>query len=311
VIASIEKIMKYDTAGDPMTGTKWTRRTTRKIAKELKRLDIEVSRGTVARLLKQMGFSLRVNRKSISSGSSEDRDAQFEHIASLRERFAAKGDPIVSVDTKKKELIGQFKNAGTTWTREPVEVKDHDFRSEAVGMAIPYGVYDVQDNSGAVVVGTSHETSEFAVASLAKWWRYQGRMRYPGARNLLVLADTGGGNAANRHARKYFLQWGFCNKYRISVTVSHYPSGASKWNPVEHRLFSEISKNWRGRPLDSYQTCLNYIATTRTSTGLKVRAYLDTKQYEKGIEISKTELEFLRLKRDDTLPKWNYTLRPH
>ena len=208
-------------------------------------------------------------------------------------------------------LVGSTVTVGEYREKNHGEVKDHNFRSEAVGMAIPYGVYVVQDNSGAVVVGTSHETSEFAVASLAKWWRYQGRMRYPGARNLLVLADTGGGNAANRHARKYFLQWGFCNKYGISVTVSHYPSGASKWNPVEHRLFSEISKNWRGRPLDSYQTCLNYIATSRTSTGLKVRAYLDSMQYEKGIEISKTELEFLRLKRDDTPRKCNYTLRPH
>ena len=177
-------------------------------------------------------------------------------------------------------------------------------------MAIPYGIYDVQDNSGAVVVGTSHETSEFAVASLAKWWRYQGRRRYPRAKNLLVLADTGGGNAANRHAWKYFLQTEFCDKYGISVTVCHYPSGASKWNPIEHRLFSEISKNWRGRPLDSYQTCLNYVASTRTSTGLTVKAYLDTAQYEKGVEISKEEVALLSLERDETLPKWNYTLKP-
>jgi hypothetical protein len=177
-------------------------------------------------------------------------------------------------------------------------------------MAIPYGVYDPQDNSGAVFVGTSRETSEFAVASIAKWWRYQGRQRYPKTRKLLILADTGGGNAANRHAWKYFLQQELCDKYRISVTVSHYPAGGSKWNPIEHRLFSEISKNWRGRPLDSYDTCLKYLATTRTATGLTVRAYLDKAEYEKGVEIAKEEMARLRLERHKTLPKWNYTVTP-
>lgn len=303
--------MRYDTGGDPMTGLKWSRRTTEKIARELESFGIQVSRGTVARLLREMGYSLRVNRKNISSTSSDDRNEQFEYIASVREQFAARGDPVVSVDLKKKELIGQFKNAGTTWTQEPVLVNDHDFRSDAVGMAIPYGVYDVQDNSAAVVVGTSRETPEFAVASIGKWWRYRGSKRHPKARELLILADNGGGNGATPRAWKHFIQWRLCDKFGISVTVCHYPPGASKWNPIEHRLFSEISKNWKGRPLDSYDTCLNYIATTRTATGLNVKAYLDKREYEKGIEISKEQMDLLRLERHETLPKWNYTLRPH
>ena len=302
--------MKYDTAGDPMTSLKWTRRTTDKIAQELQSAGIQVGAGTVARLLKSLGFSLRVNDKKISTTSSEARNAQFAYIASLREKFARLGAPVISVDTKKKELIGPFKNGGTTWTREPIAVNDHDFRSEALGMAIPYGVYDVRDNSAAVVVGTSRETSQFAAAAVRKWWSFQGRWRYPRSKNLLVLADTGGGNGANRRAWKYFLQTVIADPLRISVSVSHYPPGASKWNPIEHRLFSEISKNWKGRPLDSYNTCLNYISTTQTSSGLRVRAYLDTKDYEKGIQIPDEEMAQLRLQQHETLPKWNYTLKP-
>lgn len=224
--------MKYDTAGDPMTGLKWTRRTTQKISQELGKLGIEVSRGTVARLLKTMDFSLRVNHKKLSSGANDDRNEQCDYIAYLREQFASTGQPIISVDTKKKELVGQFKNPGTIWAQQPVHVNDHDFRSEAIGMAIPYGVYDVQDNSGAVFVGNSFDTPQFAAASAKKWWRYQGCRRYPKARKLLILADTGGSNGAKCRAWKYFLQSELCDKFEISVTVSHYPPGASKWNPI-------------------------------------------------------------------------------
>ncbi len=207
-------------------------------------------------------------------------------------------------------MIGQFKNPGKTWTREPVLVNDHDFRSTAIGMAIPYGVYDVRDNSAAVVVGVSHETPQFAVTCVRRWWAYQGRTRYPKAERLLILADNGGGNGATLHAWKYFLQWNVCSKFGVSVTVAHYPPGCSKWNPIEHRVFSQISGNWQGRPLDSYETRLNYISATKTSTGLTVKAYLDKKQYEKGIEISKKEMALLSLERHETLPKWNYTLSP-
>ena len=302
--------MKYDTAGDPMTGLRWTKRTTRKIAEELNRVGIKVSARTVAHLLKEMGFSLRVNRKSIASASSKDRNEQFEYIASLREEFAKSGDPIVSIDSKKKELIGQLKNAGTTWTREPIRVKDHDFRSKAAGIAIPYGVYDILDNSASVNVGASFETPEFAAKSVAKWLRYGGRKRYAKSKRMLILADNGGGNGATVHAWKYFLQSEICDWYEIEVTVAHYPPGTSKWNPIEHRVFSRISGNWQGRPLDTYQTCLNYISTTRTSTGLTVKAYLDKRVYEKGLKISKPEMEELNIVRPDTLPKWNYTLKP-
>jgi hypothetical protein len=302
--------MRYDTAGDPVTGLRWTKRTTRKIAEELNRAGIAVSDRTVARLLREMGFSLRVNRKSISSASSPDRSEQFEYIASLREAFARRGDPIISIDSKKKELIGQFKNAGATWNRQSIAVNDHDFRSHAVGIAIPYGVYDTLHNSAAVIVGTSYETPQFAVSCVAKWWRYTGRRRYSKSRRLLILADNGGGNGSSCHAWKYFLQSDFCDKHDIKVSVSHYPPGTSKWNPIEHRLFSQISENWRGRPLDSYETCLNYISTTRTSKGLTVKSYLDERTYEKGIKIPKVDMQRLRLVTHDTLPKWNYDLAP-
>ncbi len=302
--------MKYDVAGDPMTGLRWTRRTPEKIAMELGTLRIRVSRTTVARLLKQMRFSLRVNQKRISSGSKANRNEQFEYIASLREKFAGRGDPVISVDTKKRELIGQFKNAGTTWSREATAVNDHDFRSQANGIAIPYGVYDTGENFAAVVVGTSHDTSEFAVASIAQWWRRHGRRRYPKARHLLMLADNGGSNAPGTKAWKYHLQ-SLCDRFGVSVTVVHYPPGASKWNPIEHRLFSEISKNWQGRPLDSYETCLKYIGRTRTSTGLKVAAALDRKHYRDKVQITREQMATLQLRIHQTLPKWNYTLNPH
>ena len=302
--------MKYDTAGDPMTGLNWTKRTTRKIAQELKRAEIQVSARTVARLLKEMGFSLRVNRKSISSTKSEHRNEQFEHIASLREEFARSGDPVVSIDSKKKELIGRFKNSGATWTRESVRVNDHDFRSKAAGIAIPYGVYDTLDNFASVIIGTSFETPEFAAKSVAKWMRYRGSKRYARSKRLLILADNGGGNGARVHAWKYFLQSEVCDPYGIEVTVAHYPPGTSKWNPIEHRVFSHISANWQGRPLDTYETCLNYITTTRTSTGLTVKGYLDKMVYVKGLKISKDEIEELDIVRNDTLPKWNYTMKP-
>jgi len=310
VIQRIEQIMKYDVAGDPMTGLRWTRRTPKKIADELRTLRIKVSRTTVARLLKRMRFSLRVNHKKISSGSKDNRNEQFEYIASLREKFGRRGDPVISVDTKKRELIGDFKNAGATWSREAPAVNDHDFRSQAKGIAIPYGVYDTGENFGVVAVGTSHDTSEFAVASIARWWANRPRRSYPGAKHLLVLADNGGSNAPGTKAWKYHLQ-SFCDRFGIAVTVAHYPPGASKWNPIEHRLFSEISKNWQGRPLDSYETCLKYIGKTSTSSGLKVVASLDRKRYRDKVQITREQMGGVQVQSHQTLPKWNYTLKPH
>jgi hypothetical protein len=301
--------MKHDVAGDPMTELKWTRRTTEKISAELKRSDIDVSPKTVARLLATMGFSLRVNHKKMSSAKPKDRDAQFKRIARLRERFAAQGLPVISIDTKKKELVGNFKNAGTAWNRNPVLTNDHDFRSQAEGMAVPYGIYDLKHNRGTVFVGRSFDTPEFAANCVERWWRTEGMRLYRDANHLAILADGGGSNGCSPRAWKYNLQQ-ISDRHGIRITVAHYPSGASKWNPIEHRLFSEVSKNWAGRPLDSYETVLKYLRTTRTSKGLRVKARLIKKTYKKGIKIPDAVMNDLSVKADKTLPKWNYSICP-
>ena len=302
--------MAYDTAGDPMTGIKWTRRTTEKIATELGLLGIHVCANTVAKLLKGLEFRLRVNHKKLAHGSPVDRDAQFAYIAAQREAFARAGSPIVSVDSKKRELVGTFKNPGATWSQKPTLVNDHDFRSEAKGIALPYGIYDVGHNHGYLFIGTSHDTAAFAADNLARWWVDHGRSRYAGATELLVLADGGGSNGAHIRAWKHALQHCLCDPHGLTVTVCHYPTGASKWNPIEHRLFSEISKNWAGRPLDSYDTILNYASTTRTSTGLAVKAYLVNTDYPKGVKISDQAMDELHLRPHDTQPTRNYTISP-
>ena len=310
MIQAIGELMRHETAGDPMTGLKWTRRTTGKIAAQLGELGIEVGRNTVGRLLKEMGFSLKVNRKRIAAGSAPDRDEQFNYIAVLRDLFEGSDCPVISVDTKKKEMVGLFKNAGSAWEREGRAVNDHDFRSTALGMAIPYGVYDTVANLGALFIGVSRETPEFAVDSIATWWKTQGKRRYPDAPGLLILADGGGANGHRSRVWKSDLQDKLCDRFGLLVTVSHYPPGASKWNPIEHRLFSEISKNWAGRPLDSYETILNYVRTTTTSTGLKVTARLVKKEYEKSRKIRDDRMEEINLARHAVLPQWNYTLSP-
>lgn len=293
-----------------MTGLKWTHRTTQKIAEQLQSLGIKVCATTVAKLLRQMGFSLRVNHKKLSSKSAPDRDEQFNYITELRERFVGEGNPIVSVDTKKKELVGNFKNNGASWNQEPILVKDHDFRSEAEGIAVPYGVYDLQANRGSMFIGVSRDTPQFSVENLEKWWRYDGCKRYPKATQLLVLADGGGSNGHRVRAWKYGLQTRLCDRYGLSVTVCHYPTGASKWNPIEHKLFSFISKNWAGQPLDSYETILKYARTTTTATGLKVKAYLVQKTYPKGVKITDDQMAEVRLHKHDVQPNRNYTLSP-
>lgn len=305
--------MKHDTAGDPITGLKWTRRTTAKVATELQALGIEVSARTVAKLLKKMDFSLRVNHKKLSTGNkklSAQRDAQFACIAEVRERFTAEGNPVISVDTKKKEKVGRFKNPGVAWNRTPIKVNDHDFPSEAIGGAIPYGVYDLQANRGTVFVGTSYDTPDFAVACVEKWWRTEGRQRYPNVTQLAILADGGGSNGHRCRAWKYGLQRELCDRHGLTVTVAHYPPGASKWNPVERRLFSQISNNWEGQPLESYETIINYIRTTKTATGLRVRAHLVRKLYKKGVKITDKEMEELCITKDEALPNWNYSITP-
>lgn len=307
--------MKHETAGDPMSDLKWTRKTTKKIAQELRRVKIAVGPRTVARLLKGMRYSLRVNHKGIESAgkhppSRKVRDRQFNYIRQLREAFAQRGDPIISVDGKKKEQVGNFKNPGVSWEQEPYQVHDHDFLRDAVGKAIPFSIYDTLANRGFVVVGTSRETPAFAVDATVCWWRQCGMKIYPKAKKLLILADSGGGNSARSRVWKYGLQHQLCNPYGLTVTVCHYPPGASKWNPADHRLHSEISKNWAGKPLDSYETVLKYLRTTKTESGLRVAARLLRRDYPKGEKIGDAAMDQLRVIRPKTMPNWNYTLVP-
>lgn len=302
--------MAPHTAGDPMTSLKWTRKTLVKISCVLKGSGIEVSPNTVSRLLRQMDYRLRVNHKKISGSTNPDRDRQFRRIEKTRANFEKEKLPVVSVDAKKKELVGNFKNPGTILSDDPILVNDHDFPSLAVGKAIPYGVYDLQANCGHVFVGNSHETSFFAAESLARWWKKEGLLRYAGIQKLMILADGGGSNGSRTRAWKYAIQEKLADPFGLSVTICHYPPKTSKWNPIEHRLFSEISKNWAGQPLESYETVLNYIRTTTTRTGLKVKASLVKKDYPTGIKISDAEMKTLNIRPHKVLPKWNYTIEP-
>ena len=310
VIARIEALMTHETAGDPVSGLKWTHRTTAKLADELRGLGIHVCPQTVARLLKAMGYSLRVNHKKLAGASHPNRDQQFRYITELRERCAADSIPVISVDTKKKELVGAFRNPGAKWDRSPELVNDHDFPSDAEGLAIPYGIYDPRANAGTVFVGRTADTPAFAVDCIEKWWRTEGRKHYPQAQSLQILADGGGSNSSTARAWKCNLQHRLCNRHGLRVTVAHYPPATSKWNPIEHRLFCEISKNWAGRPLDSYETILNYLRTTRTSTGLRVRAHLVRKTYKTGVKVTDAQMRELRITPNSVMPKWNYTIEP-
>ena len=304
-------MLEHDTAGDPITGLKWSRRTPAKIAELLQQYGITICSNTVARFLQQMNYSLRVNHKKLATDFSPDRDCQFHYITQLRHRFQRRRLPIISVDTKKRELVGNFKNPGARWDCSPRLVNDHDFRSDSIGVAIPHGIYDLLTNHGFITVGVSHDTSAFAAHSIARWWQREGAIRYAGSRQLLVLADTGGSNGYRCLAWKTELQRCLADSFGLTVTVAHYPTGASKWNPIEHRLFAEISKNWAGEPLDSYQKILNFIRTTKTQTGLTVSAFLDRAHYPTGVEPTIDQLCSLHLHPHDTLPRWNYTITPN
>lgn len=266
--------------------------------------------------MRQLKFALRTCRKKINSGGKrkpgyrEKRNQQFEKIKRVRLRFKKSRQPVISVDAKKKEMIGNFKNNGQTWRRKQIDVYDHDFRSDATCMAVPYGIYDVEKNQGMVVLGTSRETPAFAVDSVVRWWQDVGRKTYKGAKEILILGDSGGGNSARSNVWKRDLQSKLCNKFGMRVTVCHYPPGASKWNPIEHRYFSQISRNWQGAPLASLETALKYIRTTKTKTGLTSRATLNQSVYKKGETVSREEMESLRIKRHRGLPQWNYTIKP-
>lgn len=290
-----------------MSSRRWTHETAATVAQCLaERFQIVVSATVVRRLLGDLHYSLKSNRKCLSSGNSPDRDEQFKAIKRLRDEFKRAGDPIISVDTKKKELIGRFKNPGQTWCREAKRVKDHDFRSEALAIVSPYGIYDLQQNAGALVVGQSADTPEFAVNSIVTWWLKHGRSQYPTARRLLILADSGGSNGARLRAWKKYLQEKLADPFGLTITVAHYPTGASKWNPIEHRMFSEISKNWAGVPLESFEILVNLVRNTKTATGLRIEACRDQRQYETGIKVTDKEMRLLALTKRDLLGKWNY-----
>jgi len=310
VINLLNDLMREATAGNPMSRQKWSRKNTRQISGEMRNLGFPICANTVSALLRSQGYSLRVNRKSIAETQHPDRNEQFEIIARIKKSFQDSGQPILSVDSKKKELVGNFKNDGTTWCRESDPVLVHDFRSEASAIAAPFGMFELTANRGTVVVGTSADTGEFAVDAIEQWLNAFGWEGYPGMQRLLILCDGGGANSCRARLWKYRLYQQISQVHGIEVTVCHYPSGASKWNPVEHRLFSYISMQWAGIPLRSLDIMLNGIRSTTTSTGLTVEAFLNTRPYEKGISISDRQMKEIRIIRHDRLPNWNYTISP-
>jgi hypothetical protein len=309
VIPALREAVADDTAGDPITGLRWTHKTTQKLAEELSRRGFQVSHTTVARLLRLDGYSLRTNRKRLARTHEPERDRQFRLIDRRRRWFLSRDLPVLSVDTKKKELVGNFKNPGTCWRKGARDVLDHDFPSDALGRAIPFGIYDQAWNSGFVVVGTSHETAKFATEALRTWWLTTGFWRYPKARQWLIEADCGGANGNRLWAWKVGLQR-LADEFHVAITVSHYPPGASKWNRIEHRMFNLISQNWAGQPLVSYETVLNHIRTTTSSTGFYCQAVLDPREYATKQKVTVQEKSAVLLQPYKILPKWNYTVFP-
>ncbi len=305
----IETILEENTAGDPMSKLKWTNKSTYMIANELKNKGQKISEDTVGRLIKQMGYSLQANIKSEESGNSEERDSQFRYINEQVKLFAKQNLPVISVDTKKKELVGNFKNNGRKWTKEGKAemVNIYDFPSLSKGRAIPYGIYEVTTNNGFVNVGISHNTSEFASESIQKWWDNIGKKNYSGVSELLICADSGGSNASRSKLWKFYLQE-FANKTGLKITVCHFPPGTSKWNKIEHKMFSFISMNWRGKPLTTYEIIINLIEGTTTKKGLKIKAVMDRKIYELGKKILEKDFEKINIKEHEINSKWNYTI---
>jgi Rhodopirellula transposase DDE domain len=309
-VSALEDLLQDATAGDPITGLKWTHKSTRDLSEALRRRGFRASPNTVARLLREHDYSLRTNRKRLAGTSDSDRDRQFRYLSRLRRLYFTRGLPVISVDTKKKEWVGNFKNPGRCWRRQARAVLDHDFPSWAVGRAIPYGIYDEARNDGSVVIGTSHETPSFAVAAIRRWWQEVGRRRYPQARRLLVQADGGGANDARKWEWKVALQR-LADEFGLIIAVTHYPPGASKWNPIDHRMFSLISGNWSGEPLVSYEAMLKYIRSTRSAKGFHCRAHLDTKEYSTGLKMTAEQKASVRLRPRKVLPQWNYMIWPH
>jgi Rhodopirellula transposase DDE domain len=311
LLGALEALIDPVTRGDPDSPLRWTCKSTVKLASELARQSHPVSDRTVATLLKQAGYSLQANRKTREGSSHPDRNAQFEHINAQVKAFHKQRQPVISVDTKKKELVGDFKNSGREWRPKgtPEEVRVHDFQDPQLGKAIPYGVYDLASNEGWVSVGITHDTARFAVASIRRWWTEMGAARFPRACKLMITADGGGSNSSRNRLWKVALQE-LADELGLALHVCHFPPGTSKWNKIEHRLFSFITQNWRGKPLVSHQAIVNLIASTRTRTGLVVKAALDTNHYETQIKVTDAELAQLNLQRDEFHGDWNYTLSP-
>jgi len=310
--ADLERLVDPTTRGDPESPLRWTGKSVRRLASELRAEGHRVSHEKVAQLLRAAGYRLQANRKTREGADRPDRDAQFAHINSTSAAFLAAGDPVISVDTKKKELVGDFKNGGREWQPkgQPEEVQMHDFPVPGLGRVSPYGVYDLAANAGWVNVGSDHDTAAFAVASIRRWWERTGRQRYPQAHRLLITADGGGSNGSRLRLWKWELQQ-LADATGLAITVCHFPPGTSKWNKVEHRLFSFISQNWRGKPLLSYAVILSLIAATTTATGLTVESELDATRYPTGITISDEQMATLRLERQAFHGEWNYTIWPH
>lgn len=293
-----------------MSEQKWQRSSLRHLMEELEQIGHWISHTTIARLLKEMGYSLKANVKRLSGSNHPDRDRQFQYIATQKAIFQQAGLPIISVDTKKKELIGNFKNAGQEWCRNARAVNDHDFEQDALGKAVPYGIYDLMHNHGYVYVGQSADTPQFAVEVIVSWWREFGQELFPNADKILILADAGGSNGCRPRLWKHQLQEQLADQLGLEVTVCHYPTGASKWNPIEHRLFGPISLNWAGKPLETFEFMLACIRGTDTDTGLQVNAFLVEKIYEKGIKVAKEVMQALHIEWHSVCPRWNYTIKP-
>ena len=293
-----------------MNEQKWVRSSLRHLSEQLKAKGHPACPKTVGRLLKKMDYSLKANIKRLAGSQHPDRNTQFEYIEAQKQLFLSQGWPVISIDAKKKELIGNFKNAGQCWCQAAEAVNDHDFASDAIGKAVPYGIYDVNHNRGYVYVGQSADTAEFAVDVIARWWQDFGQHDFPNAPCLLALCDSGGSNGYRLRLWKVQLQEQLVDRLGLNVTVCHYPTGASKWNPIEHRLFASISINWAGKPLRTFETMLALIGGTTTQTGLQVSAFRVEQTYQRGIKVPEDVMQSLNLERHATCPNWNYTLRP-
>jgi hypothetical protein len=311
LVADLEGLVEPTTRGDPESCWRWTSKSVRKLAEELVGMGHEVSYPVVADLLHEMGYSLQANRKTKEGDSHPDRNAQFEHINARVKQYMDLRQPVISVDTKKKELVGDFKNSGQDWRPQgkPEKVRVHDFVIPELGRAAPYGIYDLAQNTGWVSVGIDHDTAAFAVATIRRWWHAMGQEKYPRAKRLLITADGGGSNGSRLRLWKLELQV-LADETGLSIAVSHFPPGTSKWNKIEHRLFSFISKNWRGQPLTSLQVIVSLIAATTTRKGLKVHAEIDDRSYPAGIRVPDADMNQIKLRRDEFHGEWNYEILP-